>query len=89
MGNLDGRRKLIQSTNKDSWEELLTAREFCPDQPDDTPEATTASTPLRRQEASSTDQTGRLPHPSESGKNYLLVAYDHDSNVILLRPNKN
>jgi hypothetical protein len=36
-----------------------------------------------------TDQTGRLPHPSSQGNNYLLIAYDYDSNVILLRPLRN
>ena len=36
-----------------------------------------------------TDQTGRLPHPSSSGNNYILIAYDYDSNSILLRPYKN
>ena len=37
----------------------------------------------------STDQTGRLPRASTSGNNYLLIAYDYDSNSILLRPYKN
>jgi hypothetical protein len=32
---------------------------------------------------------GRLPQASASGNNYLLVAYDYDSNSILLRPIKN
>ena len=36
-----------------------------------------------------TDQTGRLPLASSSGNNYLLIAYDYDSNCILLRPIKN
>ena len=35
-----------------------------------------------------TDQTGRFPVPSSSGNNYLLIAYDYDSNNILLRPIK-
>ncbi|MGL5934509.1 MAG: hypothetical protein ACRCZI_02680, partial [Cetobacterium sp.] len=35
-----------------------------------------------------TNQTGRFPVPSSSGNNYLLVAYDYDSNNILLRPIK-
>jgi Reverse transcriptase (RNA-dependent DNA polymerase) len=35
-----------------------------------------------------TDQTGRLPQPSTSGNNYMLIAYDHDSNCILLRAYK-
>jgi hypothetical protein len=36
-----------------------------------------------------TDQTGRLLHTSNSGNNYILSAYDHDSNCILLRAYKN
>ena len=36
-----------------------------------------------------TDQTGRLPQPSSNGNNYLMVAYDYDSNNILLQPLKN
>ncbi|TAG26868.1 MAG: 5-oxoprolinase/urea amidolyase family protein, partial [Verrucomicrobia bacterium] len=34
------------------------------------------------------DQTGRLPQASGSGNQYLLVAYDHDSNYIFMRPIK-
>jgi hypothetical protein len=33
-----------------------------------------------------TDQTGRLPQASSSGNNYILIAYDYDSNCILLCP---
>jgi hypothetical protein len=35
------------------------------------------------------DQTGRLLHPSSTGNNYILIAYNYDSNSILLRPYKN
>jgi hypothetical protein len=35
-----------------------------------------------------TDQTGRFPVPSSTGNNYLLIAYDYDSNTILMRPIK-
>jgi Reverse transcriptase (RNA-dependent DNA polymerase) len=34
------------------------------------------------------DQTGRFPIPSSTGNNYLMIAYDYDSNMILLRPMK-
>ena len=30
-----------------------------------------------------TDQTGRLPNKSSRGNQYIMVAYDHDSNAIL------
>ena len=35
------------------------------------------------------DQTGRLPQPSSQGNNYLIIAYDYDSNNIMMRPLKN
>ena len=35
------------------------------------------------------DQTGRLPVTSNQGNQYLVVAYDYDSNNIMLRPIKN
>ena len=34
----------------------------------------------------STDQTGRFPVTSSRGSKYLMVLYDHDSNVILAEP---
>jgi hypothetical protein len=36
-----------------------------------------------------TDQTGRFPVRSSQGNNYILVAYDYDSNVIITEPLKN
>jgi hypothetical protein len=36
-----------------------------------------------------TDQTGRFPVRSSRGNNYILVAYDYDSNAILTEPLKN
>jgi hypothetical protein len=33
--------------------------------------------------------TGRFPHTSSHGSQYLLVIYDHDSNAILVEPLKN
>jgi hypothetical protein len=35
-----------------------------------------------------TDQTGRFPVPSSTGNNYLVIAYDYNSNSILLWPIK-
>ena len=35
------------------------------------------------------DQTGQLPITSSQGNQYLVVAYDYDSNAILIRPIKN
>jgi len=36
-----------------------------------------------------TNQTGRFPTQSSKGMNYLMVAYDYDSNAILAEPLKN
>jgi hypothetical protein len=36
-----------------------------------------------------TDQTGCFPVRSSQGNNYILVAYDYDSNAILTEPLKN
>jgi hypothetical protein len=91
MGHLDNRRKNIQSTKAkrvtfpDDQEE-----DPFPEQPKDNNRTNfcflTTSEPKH---IVYTDQTGRLPQPSNSGNNYLLIAYDYDSNSILLRPYKN
>ena len=33
-----------------------------------------------------TDQTGRFPHQSSSGNNYVMVCYNYDANCILVTP---
>jgi hypothetical protein len=88
MGHLDSRRKNIQSTKKGDLEEE--PKDFFPSQPEDTTRSHYCLlTTAEPRHLVYSDQTGRLPHPSESGNNYLLVAYDYDSNAILLRPIKN
>ena len=92
MGHLDNRRKNIQSTKK--RKRVAFQEEEAEDPFPVTPRNNnrtnscflTASAP---QHLVYTDQTGRLPHPSTTGNNYLLIAYDVDSNCILLRPYKN
>jgi hypothetical protein len=62
-----------------------------PDQPLDTSQSNTCflSTAETKNIVYS-DQTGRLPIASSSGNNFLLIlAYDYDSNCILLCPIKN
>ncbi|MCX8501414.1 MAG: hypothetical protein ORO03_06955, partial [Alphaproteobacteria bacterium] len=88
MGHLDNRRKNIQSTKpKVHTEEDL---DHFPEQPRDNQQTNlcflAASEPKHLVYS---DQTGRLPQPSSSGNNYLLIAYDYDSNAILMRPIKN
>ena len=33
-----------------------------------------------------TDLTGRFPHQSSRGKNYVCIAYNYDGNAILAEP---
>ena len=37
----------------------------------------------------SVDPTGRFPIPSATGNNYIYIAYDYDSNSILMEPFQN
>jgi hypothetical protein len=104
MGHLDNKRKNIQSTKpapNDDWTLIgkkgKPQREQAPDTADQDafPNQDTnkshhcylATTEPRNLVFS--DQTGRFPIPSSAGNNYLLIAYDYDSNNILLRPIKN
>jgi hypothetical protein len=88
MGHMDNRRKNIQSTKPKA--NLAQEQDHFPDQPSDTKRTNmcflAAAEPRH---IVYSDQTGRLPQPSSSGNNYLLVAYDYDSNAILMRPIKN
>jgi hypothetical protein len=90
MGHLDAQRKNTRSTKpkpKDPSEEEIT--DAFPPQPKNT--ARTHTCFIATSEPKHivySDQTGRLPHPSSTGNNYLVVAYDYDSNCILLRPVK-
>jgi Reverse transcriptase (RNA-dependent DNA polymerase) len=85
MGHLDNRRKNIQSTKTPPIDD-----DPFPEQTPDNNRSNQcylAAADLRH--VVYTDQTGRLPQPSSSGNNYILVAYDYDSNAILLRPIRN
>jgi hypothetical protein len=88
MGHMDNRRKNIQLTK--SKANLAQEQDHFPKQPTDNQQTNmcflAAAEP---QHIVYSDQTGRLPQPSSSGNNYLLIAYDYDSNVILMCPIKN
>jgi hypothetical protein len=86
MGHLDNRRKNIRSTKPQVT--------FHDDAfPNPTPENYRSNlcylAAAEQKQVVYTDQTGRLPQPSSCGNNYLLIAYDYDSNAILLRPIRN
>jgi hypothetical protein len=88
MGYLDNKHKNIQSTKAKATADDI-EYEF-PVQPADTTRTNqcylSASEPKH---LVYTDQTGQLPSTSNEGNKYLLVAYDYDSNCILLRPIRN
>ena len=46
-------------------------------------------TPAAPKEKAYSDQTGRFPHKSTRGNQYLFTLYDYDSNAILQHPLKN
>ena len=49
----------------------------------------TSIAPTRPKEKSYSDQTGRFPHRSTRGSEYIFTMYDYDSNAIIQQPLKN
>ena len=45
-------------------------------------------TPFQEKNTAYSDLTGRFPHVSSRGNNYMLVVYDYDSNAIMVEPIK-
>jgi hypothetical protein len=88
MGHMDNRRKNTQSTKPKA--NLAQEQDHFPDQPTDNKQTNMCFLEAAEpRHIVYLDQTGRLPQPSSSGNNYLLVAYDYDSNAILMHPIKN
>ena len=90
MGHLDAHRKNTNSTKKHRTIPATEEDDAFPPQPQDT--TCTHTCFLATAEPRNivyTDQTGRLPQPSSQGNNYLMIAYDYDSNNIMMRPIKN
>ena len=89
MGHLDNHRKNVQSTQRPIIQTIGNDDPF-PTSPDNNRRThhcyITAEEPKH---ILYSNQTGKLPHPSTNGNKYLLIAYDFDSNNILLRPYKN
>jgi len=96
-GHMDATRQNLHST-KDPQADQEAAEKHLQDQLDEAfPEATEtnkrthevylAVTDLRGKIY--TDQTGKLPTVASTGDNYIMIAYDYDSNAILLEPHKN
>jgi hypothetical protein len=89
--HLDQERKNLQST-KPVTETTDTNDSFFPD-PDipnvKTFSACAAIVPFVAKNRAYHDLTGRFPHRSSRGNEYLLIVYDYDSNSILHSPLKN
>jgi hypothetical protein len=86
MGHMYNRRKNIQSTKPKA--NLAQEQDHFPDQPTDNQRTNMCFLTAEPHHIVYSDQIGRLPQPSSSGINYLLIAYDYDSNAILMRPIK-
>ena len=97
-GHLNQERKNLQSTKKVRFD--LEPKPSVPDDDDFFP-VPDSSPPTKTFEVLSTiipfeangkafhDLTGRFPHKSSRGNEYILVHYDYDSNAILAEPLKN
>ena len=96
-GHLDQKRKNLQSTRTVPTVPPTTAddheiNDFFPvsDAPNvESLEACASLVPFVATNTAYHDLTGRFPHRSSRGSEYLLIVYDHDSNSILQCPLKN
>jgi hypothetical protein len=92
MGHLDTCQKNIQSTKKLQFTPLdptEAEEDYFPAQPDSTIRTHNCFlAAIDYRHCVYTDQTGSLQNPSSEGNNYLLVAYDYDSNCIFYHPLK-
>jgi hypothetical protein len=83
-GHLDQERKNLQSTKRAS--PIIDDDDFFPSP--DSPNTKTYSAcatiePFEAQHKAYHDLTGRFPHRSSRGNEYILIVYDYDSNNIL------
>jgi hypothetical protein len=89
FGHLDNIRKNTRSTKKAPKKPTLPPADpyDFPPQPEDTTRTHACFLAITEtKECVYTDQTGRLPQPSSDSNNYILIAYDYDSNCIFMRP---
>ena len=90
MGHLDAHRKNTQSTKQMQQCNNNISECFFPIQPSNTTHTHHCFlTTMEPKLIVYMDQTGHIPQPSSQRNNYLMVAYDYDSNNILMRPIKN
>ena len=88
-GHLDQERSNLQST-RDKNKNTLDV-DFEPNDGNSTKtfENTAVLYRFDPKEKTYSDQTGRFPHRSSRGNEYLMIMYDHDSNAILVEALKN
>ena len=87
-GHLDQERQNLQSTKPDGNN---VDDDYHPAQSNGvkTYECASIVLPLHARTTSYVDLTGRFPHRSSRGHEYIYVLYDYDSNAILAQPVKN
>jgi hypothetical protein len=89
-GHMDQERKILQTTKLTSPPSKQTNLDAFPEQ-----EKTKSLHcyymifNLATETKTYTDLTGRFPHQSSRGNNYIFVAYNYDGNAILAHPMKN
>jgi hypothetical protein len=90
-GHLDQERKNLQSTKAvvHTIEDPSQQHDFAPPMEPKTFASCATLLPFQATNKAYGDLTGRFPHTSSRGNQYLLVIYDHDSNAILVEPLKN
>ena len=94
VGHLDNRQKNTQTTKPKPTRTTSSTTPVIPDHPQlATPKNQERSlqcylTTTSPNHLVYSDQTGQLPQASSTGNNYLLVAYDHDSNFVFHCPIK-
>ena len=92
MGRLDQEHQGLQSTKSKALQHIL-HKELNPDvkndffpisyKPNKTYDCVASLVPFQAKHKGYMDLTGRFPHKSSSGNEYILVVYDYDSNAIL------
>ena len=92
MGHLDQEHQGLQSTKPKALQHLL-HQELDPDikhcfflissKPIKTFDCVAQLVPFQTKDKGYMDLTGRFPHKSSSGNEYILIIYDYDSNAIL------
>ena len=95
MGHLDQEHQGLQSTKTKALNHILqnetnadTKADFFPTSynPKKTYDCVATLVPFHVKHKGYMNLTGRFPHKSSSGSEYLLIVYDYDSNAILAEP---